>query len=202
MHKIFLKMILIGFLFVSNFALAAESSPVPMLESTADNIISTLNKNKESLKSDPQIVNKAITAYLLPHVDIQGMTRSVLGRQTWMKMSNDERKDFTLAFTKLVVRTYAVPLAEYSGETVRFIPIRGEINSRFIQVKSIISRTNGQKIPLNYSLVAKKEGWMIYDLSVDGVSLLQSYRIQFNNSLQTVSVRQLIKQMNEPKKAA
>ncbi|MDF1758849.1 MAG: ABC transporter substrate-binding protein [Legionellaceae bacterium] len=179
----------------------AQESPVPMLENSANNIIATLKHNQGSLKSDPQIVNKAITVYLLPHVDIQGMSRSVLGRQNWNKISSSERQDFTTAFTQLVVRTYAVPLAGYSGETVKFKPLRGDVNQRFTQVNSVIYRPNGQKIPLSYSLVAKKEGWKVYDVSIEGVSLLQSFRSQFNASLKTESMRALIQKMNKTKKA-
>lgn len=188
--------------FLSISVLYAQDSPVFMLESSTNKIIGTLKNNQDKLKSDPKIINKAITLYLLPHVDIQGMSRSVLGRQTWGKITGSERQNFTNAFTKLVIRTYAVPLAEYSGETIKFMPMRGEINSRFVRVNSVIFRPNGQKIPLSYSLVAKKDGWKIYDLSVDGVSLLQSFHSQFNETLKTVSMSDLIKQMNATKKAA
>lgn len=194
------KILLVSLCFIASTVFAAQDSPVPMLENSANNIIDTLKKNQGSLKDDPNIVNKAISIYLLPHVDVGGMSRSVLGRQIWNKISAQERKDFTDAFTKLVIRTYAVPLAEYSGETVKFMPLRGPQNERFIRVKSIVYRPSGQKIPLNYSLVAKKDGWMIYDLSVDGVSLLQSFKTQFHASLQRVSIRELIQQMNKSKK--
>ena len=196
------RILLVCLCFFASVVMAAQYSPVPMLENSANNIIDTLKRNQGSLKENPQIVNKAIAIYLLPHVDVQGMSRSVLGRQVWNKISAQEKRDFTDAFTKLVVRTYAVPLAEYSGETVKFMPVRGANNSRFIQVKSIVYRPSGQKIPLNYSLVAKKDEWKVYDLSVDGVSLLQSFKTQFHSSLQQVTIRELIQKMNEAKKTA
>lgn len=184
----------------ASLSFAAQQSPVPMLESSANSIINTLKHNQASLKNNPQIVNNAITTYLLPHIDVDGMSRSVLGRQVWNKITAAERKDFTAAFTKLVIRTYAVPIAEYSGETVKFMPIRGAIESRFVQVKSIIYRPSGQKIPLTYSLVSKGTSWMIYDLSVDGVSLLQSYKTQISASLQKSSIRELIQKISTNKK--
>ncbi len=196
------KIIVLSLYFFASLAFASQEAPVPMLENSANNIINTLKQNQSNLKNNPQIVNKAITTYLLPHVDVQGMSRSVLGRQTWNKISAQERKDFTDAFTKLVIRTYAIPIAEYSGETVKFMPIKGYNDARFVQVKSMIYRPNGQKIPLSYSLVAKKEGWMIYDLSVDGISLLQSYKTQINSSLQKITIRELIQQINANKKMA
>ena len=179
----------------------AQTSPVPMLESSANQIIQTLKQNQASLKQNHQIVYQAIERYLLPNVDVNGMSRSVLGRVAWNKASAAERKEFTQAFTQLVIRTYASPLAEYSGETVKFAPFKDTENSRFTRVNSIISRSNGQRIPLSYNLVAKQGQWKIYDLSVEGVSLLQSFRSQFGQVLQNSSMHDLIAQMRQNKKA-
>lgn len=175
----------------------AQSSPLPMLEDTANQIIATLKQNKASLKNNPQVIHQAVQRYLLPNVDVSGMSRSVLGRQAWSKASASERKQFATAFTQLVIRTYASPLAEYTDETIKFLPIRGSLSSRFLRVNSVIVRSNGQNIPLSYSLVSKNGTWKIYDLSVEGVSLLQSFRSQFAEALRSSSMQDLIKQMNQ-----
>lgn len=180
----------------------AESSPVPMLEDTAQKIIATLKANQSHLKDHPEIINQAIRTHLLPHVDVAGMSRSVLGRQAWMKATAAEKQAFSKAFTELVIRTYASPLAEYSGETVTFSPIRGTASTHFIKVNSVIARPNGQHIPLSYNLVDKNGQWKVYDLSVEGVSLLQSFRTQFADILQHGTVQDLIKQMRVHKKVA
>ena len=179
----------------------ADSSPIPMLENVANQIISTLKNNKSNLKSNHQVIHQAVERYLLPVVDLPGMSRSVLGRQAWHSASASERQQFTQAFTKLVILTYASPLAEYKDETVKFLPLRGEANGKFIRVNSLIVRTNGQNIPLTYSLVAKNGQWKIYDLSVEGVSLLQSFHSQFGQVLQNSSMSDLISQMNKKQAA-
>lgn len=179
----------------------AQSSPLPMLENSANQIINTLKKNQNSLKSNHRIVYQAIEQYLLPNVDVNGMSRSVLGRQAWNKATPAEKQEFTREFTQLVIRTYASPLAEYSGETVSFLPVTGSVDGHFIRVNSIIARSNGQRIPLSYNLVAKNGQWKIYDLSVEGVSLLQSFRSQFGQVLQNASMHDLIVQMRQQKAA-
>lgn len=189
---------LIG-MFFSTLALA--QSPVPMLESSAQQIIQTLKQNQASLKQNHQLVFQAIERYLLPCVDVDGMSRSVLGRTAWNKASSLEKKEFTQAFTQLVIRTYASPLAEYSGETVKFLPFKEVADARFTRVNSIISRPNGQRIPLSYNLILKQGQWKVYDLSVEGVSLLQSFRSQFGQVLQHSSMQDLITQMRQNKKA-
>jgi len=197
-----IKAIILLFSAVLTSTCFAQSSPVPMLENSSSQIITALKQNQSNLKSNHQIVYQAIQRYLLPHVDLTGMSRSVLGRQAWDRATSAEKQAFTQAFTKLVVRTYATPLAQYSGETVRFLPIRGSLDTRFIRVNSVISRPNGQAIPLSYNLIAKQGEWKIYDLSVEGVSLLQSFRSQFGEMLQNSSMHDLIKQMNNTQKAA
>jgi len=199
-----IKLIGIGLALLLTQNIWAQNSPVPMLQDTANQILDTLKQNKSSLKNNPQVIFNAVERHLLPKVDVAGMSRSVLGRQVWMKATPAERSQFSQAFTQLVIRTYASPLAEYTDETVKFLPIRGSVDSRFIRVNSVIVRSNGNNIPLAYSLVAANGQWKIYDLSVEGVSLLQSFRTQFSQALQNSNIQDLIKQMRERsnKKAA
>lgn len=196
-----IKAITVSILMLLTFQLWAAQSPVPMLENTANKIIDTLKQNKTSLKSNHQVIHQAVEQYLLPVVDVNGMARSVLGRDAWNKATPAERQDFTRAFTQLVIRTYASPLAEYSDETVKFLPVRGSTDGRFVRVNSLIIRSGGQNIPLSYNLVSKNGQWKIYDLSVEGVSLLQSFRSQFGQVLQNSTMKDLIAQMNQKKAA-
>lgn len=178
-------------------AWSAASSPIPMLEATSSQIIETLQKNKSTLKQNHLVIYHAVERYLLPNVDVIGMSRSVLGRDAWNKATAAEKQEFTAVFTHLIIRTYANPMAEYTDETVKYLPIRGSISGRFTRVNSIIIRSSGQNIPLSYSLVAKNNSWKIYDLSVEGVSLLQSFRSQFGQILHSSSMQELISQMRK-----
>jgi phospholipid transport system substrate-binding protein len=181
------------FLTISSWA----ETPVTTLQNTANRIITTLKENKTRLRGNHQLVYDAVEQHLLPIVDVNGMARSVLGRNAWMKASTSERVDFTRAFTQLIIRTYASPLADYSDETVRFLPFNGSLTNRFIKINSIIVRSSGNNIPLNYSLVSINGQWKIYDLSIEGVSLLQSFRSQFAQALQDSNISTLVKQMHE-----
>ncbi|HAU1190800.1 TPA: MlaC/ttg2D family ABC transporter substrate-binding protein [Legionella pneumophila subsp. raphaeli] len=191
------KTILLVVLMTLSQAMVAQTSPIPMLERAANQIISVLKENKARLKSNPEIIYKAVEENLVPNVDVEGMSRSVLGRQAWSKATEVERIQFSKAFTRLVIRTYSSPLAQYSDETVQFLPLRGSLNNRFIRVNSVIVRSAGQNIPLSYSLVSKDGKWKIYDISVEGVSLLQSFRSQFAQALQHSSISQVIKEMQQ-----
>ena len=197
-----IKLVFFSFALYLTQNLWAQTTPVPMLQETANKILDALKQNKVSLKKNHQIVFQSVERYLLPNVDVNGMSRSVLGQKAWAKASASEREQFSKAFTRLVIRTYASPLAEYTDETVKFSPVRGSLEGRFIRVNSVIVRSTGNNIPLTYSLVSKNGQWKIYDLSVEGVSLLQSFRSQFAQALQNSSISDLVKQMHERKKAA
>lgn len=175
----------------------AGVSPVPMLEQAANQIIETLKANKAQLQNNPGIIYSSVATNFLPHVDVAGMSRTVLGHQAWTKATPLQRSQFSKAFTDLVIRTYASPLAQYTDEKVQFLPIRGSIDSRFIRVNSVIVRSAGQNIPLSYSLISKDGQWKIYDMSVEGVSLLQSFRQQFSQVLRHADMDEVIRQMQQ-----
>ena len=175
-------------------------SPVLMLEKAANNVLVELKTNKATIKAKPNYVNTIVHKYIIPEVDVYGMARSVLGRNQWRKASQKQRKYFTHNFVRLVVRTYSRALKDYSGEKVIFSPIRGGYKDRrFVKVSSVIKRSNGQNIPISYSLVSKKGKWKIYDMSVEGVSLLQSYRSQFAQYLKDNNIDGLIKKLKTQK---
>ncbi|MGC1181990.1 MlaC/ttg2D family ABC transporter substrate-binding protein [Legionella sp.] len=192
-----LKTILLAVSVILSPMIMAQSSPVPMLEQKANEIISTLKENKSNLKNNPNIIYNAVEKYLLPIVDVAGMSRSVLGREVWNKASAAQRAQFSEAFTRLIIRTYSSPLAQYSNETIQFLPVRDSLNSRFMRVNSMIVRSEGQNITLTYSLVDKNGQWKIYDISVEGVSLLQSFRSQFAQVLQNSTIDEVIKKMQQ-----
>ena len=198
-----IKIIFLGWMLAVTPLTWASTSAVPMLEQAATQIVDTLKANRSKLKTDHTVIHQAVERYLLPHVDVTGMSRSVLGRNAWNQASAAEKKEFTQAFTQLVVRTYATPLAEYSGETVKFLPQQNAAaETRFTRVNSVIMRPNGQVIPLSYALVLQGGSWKVYDLSVEGVSLLQSFRNQFSQVLQKSNMKSLIAQMQQHQTAA
>lgn len=197
-----LKVMILALCCGVNASIQAQGSPVQMLDQVAHQVLTVLKSHQSELKTKPGIVRQAVETYLLPHVDIVGMSRSVLGREAWMKASAAEKTAFSRAFTQLVIRTYGTPLSKYNGETIKFYPVRGGVQGRFVQVESEIIRPSGPSIPLHYSMVSKGDQWKVYDLTVEGISLLQSYHSQFEQALQRGSLSELTRQIQQQKKAA
>ncbi len=174
----------------------AASSPLTMLQNTSDQMLAALQQNKASLKSDPQVVYGIINRILLPHMDIEGMSRSVLGRDAWAQATPAQRQQFTQQFTTLLIHTYSSAFAQYNNQTVKFFPIRGDVSGQSrVQVNSSIVRPDGPAIAVNYRLILLGGEWKVYDFSVEGVSMLQSFSSQFAQQLSQGGIAGVIQQL-------
>jgi phospholipid transport system substrate-binding protein len=125
------------------------------------------------------------------------MARSVLGRQAWMSATPNQRAQFTQEFTTLLVHTYSSALANYKDEAVQFQPMRGDASGSRAQVNSIILRKSGPSISVNYRLILLNSQWKVYDFSVDGISMLQSFRSQFADELSQGNLDTVIQHLQQ-----
>jgi phospholipid transport system substrate-binding protein len=175
----------------------AQPSPIPMLQSTSDQMIAALQQNKASLNK-PGVVYGLTRRILLPHVDTAGMARSVLGKDVWAGATSAQRQRFTDQFIMLLIRTYSAAFAAYTNEKVQFMPLRGDISGQtFTEAESQIIRQGGPAVSVSYRLVLQKGQWKLYDFSVDGVSMIESFRSQFADQLSQGNLDGLIQQLTQ-----
>ncbi|EKD54473.1 MAG: Toluene tolerance protein Ttg2D [uncultured bacterium] len=196
MKKYLLSIITFLFL-ISLFSVptyAGDGDPVGMLQSIANQLISALKANRTSLKENPSLVYSLARRIVVPHADLTEMSMRVLPPRTWNSATPGERARFQSEFTTLLVRTYASALAEYKDQTVKFYPVRGGYQGKSsVRVDSQIVRSNGPAISVNYRLVLKGSSWKLYDMTVEGVSMLESFRSQFADQLARSNMAELIK---------
>lgn len=192
--KAWRHVIAMGLLLVCSVVFAA--SPTELIQTTADRVVHALNKGRGNLSNSR--IHGIIRQNLLPKVDVNAMSRSVLGRRIWNSASGSQRSRFKNEFVSLVINTYSSALRQYTNEKVKVYPLRGDAANRSrVLVRSKIIRKNGPSIPLNYRLVRRGSGWRIYDMSVEGVSMVQSFRSQFAGELSRGSLEQLIQRLSQ-----
>ncbi len=163
---------------------ATQPPPVAVIQSTANSMVSALKANQSQLKSNPNVVYQLVKRIVLPRVDVNLMSQMVLGRNTWKSATPAQRKQFVNQFTNLVIGTYASAFASYTDETVRVFPMRSyKPDQNRAEVNSVIVRSKGPNVPVNYRLLRRGSSWKIYDFSVEGVSLVRSFRSQFADEL-------------------
>lgn len=176
----------------------AASDPVVQLSQTADQMIEALKTNRTAIKSNPAMVENLARQILLPQVNVELMAKLALGRNGWNNASSQQRQDFTSGFTTLMIRTYAAAFAAYTDQVVKFYPLRpGDVNDGRVQIKSEILQSGGPAIPVNYRLLQQGNDWKVYDINVDGVSLIQSFQSQFSNQLAQGGMDQLLLALNK-----
>lgn len=175
----------------------AAPSPMAMLQSTSNQMLSALQNNKAVLKTNPEFVYSMVRRILLPHIDTTSMAHAVLSRDAWMNATPAQRQQFTQQFTTLLIHTYSAAFAAYSDESVQFLPMRGNASGQSdVQIDSQIIRHNGgPPISVTYRLILEGQSWKVYDFSVDGVSMIQSFRSQFASQLSQGNLDALIRQL-------
>lgn len=171
-------------MFIMSVNAWAVVGPIDMLKSVSDQAIAELKSNEANLKMNPAVVYRIINRILLPHADMQDMARVALGRNAWNQATPAQRSQFTKEFTDLMVNTYSSALAAYTDETIEFYPLRqGYEGKSRVQVDSKIIRREGPPVSVKYRLVLKGDQWKVYDISVEGISILESFRSQFAEEL-------------------
>jgi len=176
----------------------AGSSPTVMLQKTFDRFVGSLNANYTAIKRNPKIAAGIVKRIVLPKVDMVAMSRSVVGRTVWQHASRSQKRRFRSAFTNLVIRTYERAFVDYRYEKVKVYPVRGGYEGRRrLLIHSTVVRREAPPVKLSYRVVRRGSSWRIYDLSVEGISLLQSYRSQFAGPLAKGGIEHLIKVIKE-----
>lgn len=175
MKKLLIALML---MIVTPLCFADVASPATQLQQIANRMIAQLESNKSQLHS-MNVIRRIVNQTLLPNVDMDRMSSSVVGRD-WRTATPAQRTQFEKEFSYLVTTTYASALSSYNGDKVNFQPIRGDYaTSQTLRVNSLIVRPNGQRIPITYDVLRNGNAWKVYDFSIEHVSMVQSYRSQF-----------------------
>jgi phospholipid transport system substrate-binding protein len=192
------KLVIISFwVLCCSLAFAADPPPVAMLKSASSQMIVELNKHLGHLKGNDRLINGLVNRILVPHFQLNEMSRSVVGRQYWDSSSTQLQQQFINEFTLYVIRTYSASLESYDGEVIKFFPIRGFNGTQTrVQVDSNIMHRSGPPIQMQYRVANYGGEWRIYDFSVDGVSVIQNYRSQFTGVLRQKGLAALVQELH------
>ena len=160
----------------------AAPDPVLFLRDTADYVIEQVKTRRAELEQDSSKIYMLVEARVVPHFDFYTMSRAALGRH-WGKATESQRQQLTREFQELLVRTYALSLLNYAGEEIEYLPFRGDPDAQRILVNTRVKPPNGPPIPINYRLLRERDSWLIYDVIIDGISLVSNYRSSFSTEV-------------------
>ncbi len=198
------KAIAIGLLLLAlgeGLVWAAIAPPQEVVQDTSTRMLSALRQNYAVLKNDSSQIYGLVNQIVLPNFDFELMSRWVLGR-AWQQATPEQRRRFTEEFRTLLVRTYAKALLEYANEEVRVLPQPGAADSSEATVKTEVRLKAGQPIQINYSMHLNSDGWKVYDVTVDGVSLVTNYRGTFASQIRANGLDAVIADLQQRNGAA
>ena len=193
------RMLMLALLFGAGLSGAAnrEPEPVALIRSTADYVLAQIRQRKAELEKDSSGIYELVQEKILPHFDFRVMSRGALGRY-WRRATEAQKQRIAQEFQELLVRTYATTLLNYSDQEVEYLPFRGKPGDKRVTVSTRVHDRGGPPIPINYRLYRTSDGrWKIYDVVVDGVSLVSSYRSSFAAEVKKGGIEGLITSLSE-----
>ncbi len=179
-------------------AAQAESieSPAVFLERTSNQVIKILRDDHELLQKEPERVYKIIDDYILPHLDNVTMAKLAMGKN-WKKASKEQKLAFVGEFKDLLVRTYSKSLVEFKDQEINYFPVKLAADAHKASVKAEVIQPGGPSIPMAYRVRIKNNAWKVYDIKIDGVSLVTSYRGTFTQEIRKSGIDGLLKYMRD-----
>ncbi|MES2563260.1 MAG: ABC transporter substrate-binding protein [Pseudomonadota bacterium] len=180
------------FSFAAGLSVAADVAPDALARSVTDEVLAIVRADKEIAAGNPQKVAQLVEAKVLPHFSFQRMTQLAVGR-SWRETTPDQQKALTDEFRKLLVRTYTTAFGSYKNQSVEYRPLRMQPTDTDVVVKSVIKQPGGQPVTLDYNMEKLSGGWKVYDVKIEGISLIENYRNTFNSEIQRSGIDGLIK---------
>ncbi len=192
---------LLALLTLVSVSASASSSPDVLIRDTTEKLLAELSANRQALMDDSQRLYRLVDEVVLPHFDFKRMSQLVLGRY-WRQATEAQQQQFVEQFKALLVRTYATALFEYTDQEIEYKPFRADEKENVAVVKTeVLQPGGGPRIPFHYSLL--KDGnndWKVFDVRVDGISLVTNYRTSYARLIQTNGLDSLISSLADKNK--
>ncbi len=158
---------------------AADSVPGPapqdLIEVAATKMLKALDADREIVKRDPARVRKLVDEILLPSFDTDYSARLVLGKH-WRDATPAQRQRFIEAFYQSLLRNYGSALADFTADRMTLLPFRGDLASGQATVRTEVKRSDGTRVPVNYTMRATPTGWKAWDVTIEGISYVRNLR--------------------------
>ena len=180
----------------------AAEAPDELVKRTAEDVLTIIKSDKDIQAGNQEKLFALTEEKILPNFNFDKVSRLVLGKN-WTKATPDQKTAFQSEFKSLLLRTYATALSKYKNQTIEYAPLRMADDATTASVKTSIVQSGGQPIAVNYTLGKQADAtWKVYDIVIEGVSLVTNYRGQFAQEIRQNGLDSLIKKLADKNKAA
>ena len=179
------------------FAAAAAEAPDALVKRVSDELLQLVRTDKDLAAGNQRKVVEVAEQKVLPHFDFERMTRLAVGRN-WQQASEAQKQALVKEFRTLLVRTYSSSLSAYRNQTIEVKPLKMGAQDNDTTVRTQVIQPGGPPIPIDYAMEKGASGdWKVYDVVIDGASLVTTYRSSFNDQVQKGGLDGLIKTLQE-----
>ena len=189
----------IAALLLVNVATAEDVAPDVLVKNTANDVLEIIRKDKDIQNGDMRKISALAEEKILPHFDFERMSRMVLGKH-WGRATKEQQQQFVNEFRSLLIRTYASALTKYRNKAIEYKSMRAQPTDTDVTVRTQIVQPGGQPLPIDYSLIKKDDGWKVFDVVIEGVSLVTNYRGQFSTEVRQSGMDGLIQRLADKNK--
>lgn len=175
---------------------AAQEAPDALVKRTTDELLAIVKTDKDLAAGNRDKVVALAEEKVLPHFDFERMTRLAVGRN-WNQASDAQKQALVKEFRTLLVRTYSSSISAYRNQTIDVKPTRLAAGDKDATVRTAVIQQGGPPIPIDYSMQKTDAGWKVYDVVIDGASLVTTYRGTFNDQVQKGGIDGLLKTLQE-----
>jgi phospholipid transport system substrate-binding protein len=183
---------------------AAQAEVIPpdvLIKNTVQDVLEIVRQDKDIQAGNRKKILELVDAKVLPHFDFTRMTQLAVGKN-WRTATPEQKAKLTTEFRNLLVRTYTKAFTVYSDQVVEVKPFKMPAGATEVTVKTVISKPGESPTLVDYNMQKTADGWKAFDLSVEGVSLVTSYRSTFSEQIQKGGIDGLIKTLVEKNQAA
>jgi phospholipid transport system substrate-binding protein len=179
---------------------AAAPGPTEVVQTAAQGMLGDLDKDRDTYRRDPAKIGNLVDKYLLPHFDTEFSARLVLG-QHWRTATPEQRKHFIDAFYHSLLNNYGTALADFTSDRLKIFPSKVDPDASRATVRTEVKRSNGDRVSVNYYLHKTPDGaWKAWDVVIDGISYVNSYREDFGAQIDAQGIDAVIKRLESGEK--
>ncbi|WP_116808536.1 MlaC/ttg2D family ABC transporter substrate-binding protein [Steroidobacter cummioxidans] len=175
---------------------ATKLGPQELVAKVANDTLKDLDANRAEYTKNKNKVRELVDKNMLPYFDTAYSAQLVLAKH-WRTATPEQRKRFVEAFYQSLLQNYGEALLEFTPERLRILPFQGNPNDKVATVRTEVRRDDGSRVPVNYSLRQTDNGWKAYDVQIQGVSYVKSFRTDFGAEIDQKGLDAVIQRLEQ-----
>ncbi len=179
---------------LSSGSFAADETPNEVVESAVALFAAGLDGRRDELAADRAALYELIDEILMPRFDRKFAAQAVLAKH-WRDASESQRERFIEAFYQALLRRYADGLLQFESDKVKVLPYRGDASKSRTKVRSTVQLENGSKVAVDYDLVKRESGWLLFNVAIEGISYVRNFRAEIDSEIRSSSLDAVIQRL-------